>query len=295
MKGDIIKKAYQNCLFGTVELLARVAQLYQPSSEVYPTGIYAFDNAMDGGVREGELITISGSSGEGKTSFAVNLSLNFNNKGIPSLWFSYEMNPWYLRKKFDKIILPKSLYDVSVYAPIELIDSELKFIDQQIKEGIKEKAVKIVVIDHLHYLIDLKSSLNSSLLIGAIVRELKQIAIDNKVIIFLIAHTRKLNTGDELNLSSVRDSGMIICESDYVFLIERRKQKKAAGERDKKIEENKRAEEGYFSSGSNFLDESRITLAKNRRTGKILYKDFKVENEKFIEITNNIKDYEQYI
>ena len=265
--------------FPTILSLREVARNHIPSKDVYPIGWQVFDNVMDGGLRDGELITISGSTGEGKTTISINISNNLSQNNIPSLWFSYEINPYYLLENFKKLNV--NPYDLLVYAPIELYERDLKFIEQEIKEGVEEKAIKVVFIDHLHYLIDLKSSLNSSLLIGGIVRELKQMAVRNNVIIFLIAHTRKINAGEELNLSSIRDSGMTVCESDYVFLVERKR--KARNTRDIISSEYKTNEQG-------FLNESRITLAKNRRTGKILYKNFNYKDNKLIEID---KKYEQ--
>ena len=201
----IRQKAEMLAMFGTVIQLNRVSRLYVPSNEVYSIGWQVFDKALDGGLRDGELITISGQTGQGKTLTAQNLAYNFSKNNIPSLFFSYEMNPYYLMENFKKIIRDVSPYDLLVYSPIELYERDLKFVEQEIKEGVKNKAIKVVFIDHLHYLIDLKSSLNSSLLIGGIVRELKQIAIRNNVIIFLIAHTKKIYQDEQLSLSSLRD------------------------------------------------------------------------------------------
>lgn len=259
----------------TIKLLSQVAQQYVPSKEVYPMGFDYFDHAMDGGLRDGELVTVSASTGEGKSTFMRNVSVNFSKKSIPSLWFSYEENPYYLYENFKKLTITPE--DLLIYSPIELISGDLKFIEQEIKEGVEEKGIKVVIIDHLHYIIDLKSALNSSLMIGGMVRELKGMAVRNKIIIFLIAHTRKINVGDELNLSSIRDSGLVVCESDYVFLIERKRHKKTAREK---------LASDFISSGDEYFDQGRVTLAKNRRTGKILYMDFSVKDGRFLPITN---------
>lgn len=258
----------------TIQPLYRVAQNFTPSKEVYPMGFKFFDSAIAGGLRDGELITVSASTGEGKSTFMRNLSVNLSEKkSVPSLWFSYEEDPYYLYENFKK--LTPNAQSLLVYSPIKLISGELKFIEQEIAEGVKEKAIKVVIIDHLHYLIDLLSTSNSSLAIGAKVRALKQIAMRNKVIIFLIAHTRKINVGDELNLSSIRDSGLVVCESDYVFLVERKRNRKT--EKEKAMSET-------ISAGDEYLNQSRVTLAKNRRTGKICYTDFAVNNGLFTEI-----------
>ncbi|NKQ38566.1 MAG: AAA family ATPase [Methanosarcinales archaeon] len=267
----IRQKAEMLAMFGTVIQLNRVSRLYVPSNEVYSIGWQVFDKALDGGLRDGELITISGQTGQGKTLTAQNLAYNFSKNNIPSLFFSYEMNPYYLMENFKKIIRDVSPYDLLVYSPIELYERDLKFVEQEIKEGVEEKAIKVVFIDHLHYLIDLKSSLNSSLLIGGIVRELKQMAVRNNVIIFLIAHTKKIYQDEQLSLSSLRDSSFISQESDYVFLVERKK--KSLKER---LENEGRAE------GTEWTNQTRITLAKNRRTGKMFFVDFNFQDNKLI-------------
>jgi len=257
----------------TIELLEEVAKRFIPSNEVYPLGIDDFDYSMDGGIRGGELIVVSGQTGSGKTLYCQTLSVNLSKKGVPSLWFSFEMNPYYLLKKFKQMCKD----DLYIYSPIDLIQNSIEFIDQEIKEATEEKACKIIFIDHLHYLIPLNQTLNSSLLIGAVVRELKKIAIKRDVIIFLIAHTKKIYQDERLELSSIRDSGIIACEADYVFLIERlKKEQKVLDKR-----------------GTEWTNQTKISLAKNRRTGKMIYITCNYQENKLIPI--EFKNYEQSI
>lgn len=212
------------------------------------------------------------------TTFCQNLTLNLHNLGVPSLWFTYEQDPWYLKENFVELGAKE---DLLAYAPVDLVSNEIKFIEQELREAVEEKACRVIFIDHLHYLIPLKATMNTSMMIGGVVRELKRMAVRNKVVIFLIAHTRKINAGEELNLSSIRDSGLVATEADYVFLTERKKKKRTVRD----------VMEGpYASMGDAYLNESRVTLAKNRRTGRILYQDFTVKKGRFIEITKNYDD-----
>ena len=234
----------------TIEKLSVLAKRYKPDSEFYPIGFPLFDDAMDGGVRAGELITVSGRTGEGKTTFCQQISVNLSDNNIPSLWFSYEMGFWYLNDKFKRI----SKNDLAIYSPIEIISSELKFLEEEIIEA-REKACKVVFIDHLHYLVPLGGIENTSLLVGGIVRELKKIAVRNQIIIFLIAHAKKIYQGENLDLSSLRDNALVACESDYVYLIERIRQEKG------KLD----------SQGFLYTNQTKIQLAKNRRKGDLKY------------------------
>lgn len=277
----IAQKAYKKCIFG-VDKLFKIAELYKPSDDVYPLGIIEFDKIMDGGVRDGELIVVSGTTGSGKTLYTQILSTNFHKKGIPSLFFSYEMSPWYLKEKFALMGQDENLL---VYAPVELISQKLDFIEKQIIEA-KQKACKIVFIDHLHYLIPLQEIKNSSLFIGGIVRQLKQIAIKHEVIMFLIAHTKKIYAGEELDLSSIRDSSMISQEADYVFLVERKKKKKTINTENNisfQVEEQ-----------TEWSNRTKISLAKNRRTGIMRYLEFDYEHNTLTPITKKYGEQQSF-
>ena len=97
---DIQKKAFELGLTGTIAELSQVAKLSVPSQDVFPMSIDTFDYAMDGGLREGELITISGISGQGKTSLTLNLAIRLSAISIPSLYFSYAL---LFGEHFDKL------------------------------------------------------------------------------------------------------------------------------------------------------------------------------------------------
>lgn len=240
-----------------------VAKLYKPDKEVFPIGFTEFDNAMDGGVRGGELVVISGPTNEGKTTLAQNISINLDKAGIPTIWFSFEMNPWYIKEKFIKM---GATSELRVYAPKELSENNLQFVEEHIEMAYDDFACKVAFIDHLHYLVPLSDIKNSSLMIGGIVRELKKIAVRQNIIIFLIAHIRKGFPGEALSLNSIRDSSLVSQESDYVYLIERLKEKDTQEK----------------TQGDLYSSVTRIQLAKNRRTGKALFMEFEMKNNIFI-------------
>ncbi len=249
------------------------------------TGVREFDLAMDGGLRSGELVVISGQTGQGKTTFAQTLTCNFSKNKVSSLWFSYEMMDFYLADKFKRMGIT---YKDPIYSPINLASGALEFVEATIKEAVLDEWIKsrVFIIDHLHYLIPLGANeSHSSLAIGGIVRGLKQLAIKYKVIIILIAHTKKIYQDEELDLSSVRDSSLVCQEADYVFLVERQKEKK---KQYKASEEN--VETPY---GTEWLNTTRVKVAKNRRTGKMFHLDFIFQNEILIPITRQYAEDKQ--
>lgn len=256
----------------TIQKIDEIAKQYIPDEDAFSLGISEFDTAMDGGIRGGELIVVSGQTGSGKSLWCQNLTINLSKINVPSLWFSYEMNPYYLHERFKQINPQTNLL---AYGPVALGCNSLGFLEKEIQEAWQDHACKVVFIDHLHYLIPLRESTNASLMIGAIVRQLKLLAIKLDVTIFLIAHTKKIYQDESLNLSSIRDSSLISQEADYVFLIERLKKQS------KKLEQ----------SGSEWSNQSRIALAKNRKTGKLIYITCNYQNGLLIPITTVEENY----
>src|SRR3990167_8309611 len=97
MKEEIIQRIINNEKEEhQIKKIFEVAEDFRPLGKPILTGNTDFDKAMDGGVRGGELITISGQSGHGKTAWGLWMTKQIVDSGVPCLWFTYEMNPFYL-------------------------------------------------------------------------------------------------------------------------------------------------------------------------------------------------------
>jgi len=249
-----------------------------------PIGIHKFDKVMDKGVRGGELIIVSGQTSEGKTSVCQFLTKNMIQAGNKVIWFSYEMSPYYLQEKFKQMGLKDEdgktnalLY--KILSPRDLNQSSVQFIEEVIVEILSKTAItpKAVFIDHLHYLVNLQDSKNSSLMIGGIVRELKKMAVKYDIPIFLIAHTKKIYQGEEVDLSSIRDSSLIAQEADYVFMVSRIKKKK-------EFKGKLQVEE---TSGTEWTSKTKVSLLKNRRTGERIYINFEFNGGNLLEVVQH--------
>lgn len=223
----------------------------------YLTNFNKLDDLIQ--IEEGNLITITGPTGEGKTTFAQNLTAKLD---VPSIWFSYEVPTEQLITKFgDK--LPKG------YVPKSLISRKTIWIERKIVEGIVKYGIKIVFIDHLHYLFNLAETRNPSLEIGEIMRTLKLIAKKYNIIVFLIAHTKMITSEERIGLESIRDSSFVGQESDCVIAIWRKR------ERQKQFE--------YRERGLVYKNEAVVSVVKNRRTGKLGSFDLYFHNNCFYE------------
>jgi len=172
-------------------------------------------NDLVEGFEVGELIVLSGITKHGKTTLFQALTESFERKEVYSLWFSYEVAARNLIKRFRNLPL--------FYLPETLKDKSLDYIKRKIKEAKDKYNIKMVFIDHLHYLLDLGRTKNPSLEIGTIIRGLKRMAVELEIVIFLAAHTTKLKTDKAPTAEDIRDSSFVSQESDCVMLLWRSK------------------------------------------------------------------------
>lgn len=207
---------------------------------IHKSGITSLDKLITG-FEQGEMCVISGITGNGKTLFAKTLTYHLSLNDINCLWFTYEEQPKTFLRRFHEDFMPV------FFLPNKHLNTTLSWIEERIIESKVKYSCKVVFIDHLHFLIPLQESRNTSLLIGGIMRELKKIALKHEIVLFILAHTHKIKQEETPDLSNLRDSSFIAQEADKVIII-RRKGKKTKGE----IE---------------FTNESTVYILKNRMTG----------------------------
>jgi len=186
-----------------------------PKPEVQiSSGIPHFDRLTEG-FFGGELITVGGAPGMGKSLLAQTLTCNFIKDDISTLWFSYEMPPRSFLKRFPELPL--------FYMPNELRDKSIEWIEERVIEAKIKYGIKAVIVDNLHYLVDMARLRNPSLEIGQVVRNLKLLSIRNNLVVFLLCPLKMVKPFQEVGMADIRDSSMINHEADCVCLIWRLK------------------------------------------------------------------------
>ena len=94
----------------------------------HSTGITYLDNILDN-VESGELIIVTGPTGEGKTSLLMTITRNMALKDIKSAWFSFELTPRQFFRKFD--------YNPPLfYLPKENVDNTIFWLEERILEAV---------------------------------------------------------------------------------------------------------------------------------------------------------------
>lgn len=192
------------------------------------SGFTHIDDCIAGGFREGDFNVISGIPGEGKTTFCRMLTLNFAQKQVPSLWFSYEMTLKELWDSFEQMGAEK---DMVGFAPQELHD-DLDWMFRHIDKAIREQEVKAVFIDTLGDVVksvkSQKDLNNYANYLSQICKDLRSYAIRNNIMIFVIAHAVK-NTrskSNETDNADIANSNGIPAAATNIFHVWREQTEK---------------------------------------------------------------------
>lgn len=236
---------------------------------IIKTGKLSEFDKIVGGFTEGQIVVVSAPTGQGKTTFCQTLTMNFAEQNINSLWFSYEVGVQEFLEKFPTIPV--------CYMPRRIKQNSIDWLELRIKESIAKFNCKVIFIDHLHYLLEMQKMAQAksiSLLIGMMMRELKRIAIENDIVIFLVSHMRKsLYKSDEdlPDINDLRDSSFVGQESDIILFLFRKQGKDARGN---KI----------------YINEALLKVAKNRRTGNLGCVKLTFNNKEFTETELNQDD-----
>lgn len=221
------------------------------------TGISSLDRIL-GGVEAGELIVVSGPTGNGKTSFLMSITRNMAWKDVPSVWFTLEVTPKsFIRKIAHACGEKMPLF----YMPNRNTENHVEWLEERIIEAKVKHDVKVVFIDHIHQIFSLHrmKNPNVSLELGDMVGKIKQMAIDHHLVIFLVAHTRDNaeRPTAEPQKELIRDSGLISRLADSIILIWRVRNEDSI--------ETKRMPTDLKETDV----QAKVRVAKNRREGKL--------------------------
>lgn len=233
----------------SLELAAEFEKRTVPPLKIQ-TYIDGIDRMLDG-VEECEMVVVTGPTGQGKTSLLLHVTRALSDRGTKCLWFSYEMS---YAQLISKMKSQENVYEF--FVPKEITNNQIDFIERKIMEARAKHDIRTIFIDHLSmlYSLDKYSRGNASLELGDIVAKIKAIALRHGVIIFLVAHSKKVEAGQEIFLEDIRDSGHIANLADTVLTVQRVPNDYKEG--DRRI--------GQLGEGDTRI---RIKVEKNRRQG----------------------------
>lgn len=223
----------------------------------YSTGFATFDASMKNGFKDGDLVILTGISGQGKTSFGQTLTYNLCAVGAPCCWFSWETTVDVLDEKFVNMGIKNTDF-YNVYVPRKNTTGDVAWLRTKIEEAVGGFGVKAFFIDMIDYVVPngVKKSDNETTILKRATNELKALAVELRVIIFTMAHVRKLpKNQEEPDLQDIAHSSGIFQFADHVFAVSR-------------ISEFER--EGFSNKKERvWTNKAIIRMLKNRETGEL--------------------------
>jgi KaiC/GvpD/RAD55 family RecA-like ATPase len=205
---------------------------------VLPTPWDSVNKLIDGGFRQGELITLSAPPGVGKTTMALQMSAKFAyHMKRPVLFFCQEMTYEKLAKLFVCHSLDMQFYS---FKTEEAEFEAMKFVDTPIYFGYSPRitptqlqhtfletrdrfGIEFFVFDNLHTLIREHDKVVER--IGAASKMFKDLSMEMRVPILLIAQPRKMERDEAMYYYSIKGSSDIPADSDIVILLHRNRTK----------------------------------------------------------------------
>lgn len=216
---------------------AELAYQGKENPRIIKTGLPSLDKLIDG-FEKGELITLGGYSGGGKTTLALNIAANVAKEGRKVLFFSLEMTKTEMHKRlvcsstrlhnfadmtpeeFNRLIMASKSLEHDL--PLEFIDDSDTTIEKisAICAGAKDAA--LVIIDHLHILKSDKQFKDQYALLTYLTRRIKIMAQDLNIPVLLLSQMNRANAAREIKeptMSDLRGSGSIEQDSNLVIFV----------------------------------------------------------------------------
>jgi len=197
---------------------------------------------LTGPFESGDLITVSAVPKTGKSTWALNIVLNFVKEDIPCLFYCLEMRPERLAKKVIQMEMEISeeeltseiidagylrLHNKPLYFGHNYRKCNLDLVIETIRQGIRRYGFKFIVFDNLHYLS--RSITNQVQEVSLISKTFKLLAEEMQIPIMLIAQPRKIAENQVMGMMDLKDSSSIGADSDQVIILYRKKTKSADG------------------------------------------------------------------
>lgn len=234
---DVLLNNLEEFEIGGVRPIMSILKSMSESPEDLPAIPTPWENVnllIDGGFRQGELITLSAPPGVGKTTLSLQISSLIAHKHKkPVLFFCQEMTydqlvrlfvchsldkTWQSFRREDAELMSMQFEDTPIYfgyspriTPEQVMHT---FLEARARFGIE-----FFVFDNLHTLIREHDKVTER--IGAASKMFKDLAMEMQVPILLVAQPRKMEKDEVMFYYEIKGSSDIPADSDLVFLLHR--------------------------------------------------------------------------
>ena len=184
------------------------------------------------------LLSLTGHTNAGKTMMALNIAKRLVEKGVPTLVLPFErgvqtvgsrfLQVYFDRKEeelrklstdeWDKLV--RKVMNVPIYFSVPNKDELVEVI----KKAKRILNVKAVIVDHLDYMIRNDGD-REDVAIRTRLHELKSVAIDEQIMMFIVTHPRRTKTaGGESKkptIEDIRGSSAVAQDSETVIILDK--------------------------------------------------------------------------
>ena len=253
------------------------------------SGYFKWYNNIIKGFRRGEVTVFTGPTGAGKTTFLSQLSLDFLEKGVPTLWGSFEVKNEILaasmiQQYFKRDTAKMSKEDLSLIID-EMGDLPLHFMKffgstnldvlfNTLDYAVYTYDISHILLDNLQFMISGQGrGINKFDIQDSVISGLRRFATEKNVHITVVIHPKKVDDDDELTIASVFGSAKATQEADNIMIMQNKHRFR------------------YIDIRKNRFDGSigRVPLGFDRST-KRYFELFKKEEESFYRENIHIRD-----
>lgn len=200
----------------------------------YKSSSFNFFNQKLKGLRMGEFTVLTGETGSGKTTFLTQLSLDFLQQRVPTLWGSFEIKNdklaslflmQYAKKDLRQSSIQELEYQTENFEQLPLY--MLKFhgsqnIDEIINTmtyAVYNYDIQNIILDNLQFMIGMPTRLlNKFDFQDEIIHRLRKFSTEKNVHVTLVIHPKK--TDESLKITSIFGTAKASQEADNVFILQ---------------------------------------------------------------------------
>lgn len=183
------------------------------------TGYQSIDD-LTFGLKGGDLTVLAGQASHGKTLIGNNIAYRMAKAGIPVLFVTLEMTKAKVTSRFMKIAQDDGVDPATLPIYYQSVDW-LKASDMYrlINRAVEEAGVQVVIIDHLHFMAD-RDANDMRREIGSITKRMKQVAVELKLPIVLLAQVKRLQDSKaKPQNNDLKETGYIEQDADIILMV----------------------------------------------------------------------------
>ena len=309
---DAIRKCIENAVEPDIDYVIELADVKRKDEKnelKIHTGIYELDEALKGGIRCGQLMMLTGKSGQGKSTFASQIVAEALNQNLRVFAYSGELD----NEDFQDCLNSQLAGDMNMIGEANEFNKYDYTLDTEVEQKIKDwyrgrmyiydnnrittkdrpklpelirnvvvrRGVQLVLVDNLMTAMEFVKNQNDLHLAQTnFVAEMKAIAAQYHIAIIMIAHPRKQGTGEaqgrDLENDDIAGSSNITNLADIVASYSRAK---ADADYDSVLQVTKNRKTGRLRKGKDAIQLLYSDKSKRIKEMRTLDKHYGWENE----------------